>query len=192
MSEGPAESLEFEDNGETVGIGADPVIYDANGNKYELPVDERIYCLLKSEKYDLLINVKTKIIGRESYNKYFYIYFRGTEFIFDVETYKFYLPDENNKMRMNNLIKNFKLEMLKNIETSEIEGLKINVSDTDNTLKMILQKKIVLRFWKNNRGVKLESHVEKLNQDEFRGILVGIQKGQVLNEITSWEDGNDV
>lgn len=172
--------------GEQVGLGADPIMYDYLGNIFEIPCDERIYNILKENNGDSIINVKTKLDGKESFNKYFYIYHKGKEIIFDIDTYKLYKPTQFNQSQLNIVIDNFLLEDMEDINEKDIDYLKVERLDND-IVRIKFANKFIFRFWNGNKGFRIDRGIQGISQETHQGLILGLASGGTVETINGHE-----
>jgi len=190
-NEGP-NIYELSFTGNDVGAGTDPIIIDVEGNTFELPHDERCYLYFKTNDDSCYINIKTILRNKASFNKYFYIYFKGEEIILDIDTYKFYDPHNLSQFELRKALDTFninKLDELNNENECKFENIKITFAN-DDVLRITLGKnEHFLKFWRKNSSIKMING--NYNQEKNDGLVLGKAHGKIMESLTSFIATNE-
>lgn len=192
---GPASDVnlwELSFTGNDVGAGTDPIVIDVEGNIFELPHDERCYLYFKTNDNSCYINIKTTLRGKASFNKYFYIYFQGEEFILDIDTYRFYDPNSLSEYELRKAIDLFNINKLDEYSKEDIDAfeyIKITFAN-DDVLRITLgQNKHFLKFWRKNSSIKMING--NYNQEKNSGLILGKSHGKIMENLTSFVETNE-
>ena len=153
------------------GICEDPHILTFGGNRLDLPHNDHIYSMING--LGLKINVKSQLIGEGSYAKYFYVNYKGEEFILDIE-------DLNIKQSANRV--KTKYHMLESIDYTgnnfvfEKQLRSLIVRSTDGVMELV--------FNAETRGLLIKSRLN-FTQENSTGVMMSNYSDECeLKELT--------
>jgi hypothetical protein len=146
------------------GICEDPHILTFGGNRLDLPHDDKIYNMI--DGLGLKINVKSQILGDGCYAKYFYVNYKGEQFIIDIEDLDFKksggrVETKYHLLKSCNYISNsFKIE--KKIRTLIINTIDGNMQLVFNAEARGLLIRSRLNFTQeNSKGIMMSNYADE-------------------------------
>jgi hypothetical protein len=157
------------DLAEQIGGGGDPHIKTIMGSVYDLPVNNLNYIFVQSLDNELIVNIKTQQIGKVSYIRYVYFYYKDFDFVVDLNTLKIYLVSDFTFTNLNILINTFTLdqEISKTVSTINADYIKAYMEK--GKLRIKLGRKYNFTLNSKSRHVMVSN---RFNQETYTGILI--------------------